>query len=72
MMAQTAAATAASKEGEWFTEEYLGFNCSLKVKEVLHQERSKYQDILIYERYSLTLSIGGQPFLLSAILKNKV
>ena len=52
------ALTAANKyegdlKGIWFSEQYLGFACSLKAKKVLHQERSKYQDILIYERFIL-------------------
>lgn len=38
----------------WFTEEceiWAGQKLSLKVKEVLHHEKTLYQDILIFQRY---------------------
>ena len=40
-------------EGEWFSEvndEWPGNAFSLKVKKVLCHEKSKFQDILIFER----------------------
>ena len=38
---------------DWFSEVnelWHGQSFSLKVKEVLHREKSKYQDILVFER----------------------
>ena len=40
----------------WFSEVndlWKGQAFSLKVKDILHHEKSKYQDILVFERYSI-------------------
>ena len=43
-------------KGSWFSEEFPGIAFSLEAKKVLHQEKSKYQDILIYDRYLCSLA----------------
>ena len=40
-------------EGDWFREindSWAGWVASLQIKQVLYHEKSKYQDILVFER----------------------
>ncbi len=48
--------------GKWFSEvneSWPGHAFSLEIKEVIHQERSKYQDILIFDRYNSNMGINS-------------
>jgi len=50
---------------EWFAEDpteanIVGQSFSLKVKKILHQGRSKYQDILVFERSARSSNILNQ------------
>lgn len=56
----------------WFSEvsdRWPGFAIALEVKEVLLHERSEYQDVLVYDRYSVDDVTAGLGYTVQLIVQ---